>query len=561
MHLVIAWLDLLFGRGDDGFPFWLVVVRLNVLVFVGASALSLVWKLQTLSPRLWFNDTHKRLFAGILLLAVCLRVAVEHNITALGGIGYSRILLGYRGHFGTAQLYSLLYAWLGRDLDNAILFNRIASILSVALVYGLCVQLVPTMRAFAVLAAWLLALHPIHLLFTPTDGLPISTTFLACAAYLMLVHGLSGEGLGSRLRTGLLLAAGSGLCLMTQIRYENPLLLLPAFFYVIAQRRDLRWDSTWPAAATSALFLGVYVVSSAGSGPSRPGVIGLAEGIRQAGEELLFNPIYAMLLLLVGTLAALLSPRSRVRWLAPLPLLTLLPVVGLAIGLEGHDYSIGFVGLARPYVNLLLPILLVAAYGLALLWTSPWRVLRLPVLACLGWAAFLPVLFWPNLSGRYVEVAEHDFLTEALREELPAEIDRLIVPDDELLFRESHSSIELLQKYRMITYAATGGRVRLIGATEASENPQVAECGRGNCLFFAGLPCSRIRHYWFARPQCEAWLARVGRPLRSEEVFAGSFLDCSLDFGPARDRACGRSSSAHRLALYRIDKEGSEDPS
>ncbi len=560
MHLVLGWLDLLFGRGDDGFPFWLGVVRLNVLVFVGATSLSLFWKSQAVSPRLWLDDAHRRLLAGVLLLAAGLRLAVEHNITALGGIGYSRILLGYRGHFGTAQLYSLLYPWLGRDLEHAILFNRLASTLSVACVYGLCVQLAPATRAFAPLAALLLALHPLHLLFTPTDGLPISTTFLASASYLLLVHGLTGEGLSVRLRTTLLLAAGSGLSLMTQIRYENLVLLLPAIFFLWVRRYDLRWNIAWPAASASGCFLAVYAASSVASGPSRPGVVGLADGMRQAGNELLLNPIYALALFLFGTLAALLNPRSRVRWSAPLPLLTLLPVVGLAISLEAHDYSIGFVGLARPYVNLLLPMLLVAAYGLALLWHSPWRILRLPVLACVGWAGFLPVLFWPNLSSRYVEMAEHEFLDQALRQELPPGIDRLLVPDDELLFRESHSSIELLQKYRMITYAATAGRVRLVGVTEASEHPELAECGQGNCLFFAGLPCSRIRHYWFAKPQCEAWLARVGRPLRSEEVFAGSFLDCSLDFGATRDRACGRSASAHRLALYQIGKESGEEP-
>jgi len=552
MLTVMSWLDLLFGRGDDGFPFWLLCVRINILVFVASTLVAALGSRRSADGRgRWQLRREGWIAIVLLVVAGLLRVAVEHNLTALGGIGYSRILIGYRGHFGTSQLYSLLYTWLGRDLEVAILLNRLASTATVGLVYVLSRQLVPELRAFALLAALLLALHPLHLLFTPTDGLPISTSFLGVLSYVLLVRAGQGAAQPLSQRRAGLLAALSGLTLLTQIRYENVLLLIPAVLYLWVYRRELPRVVTWPGFLVGGFCLAVYGVSALGSRPSHASVVALDEGLWAVGRELVMNPMYGLLPLLVGTLGALISRRSRQRCFAVLPMAAFVPVVALAILLEGHDYSVGFVGLARTFVNLLLPMSLMAAYGLAILWESPWRIWRLVVVAVVLWTVVLPVLFWPNLRGRYVETAEHDFLSDVLRTNVLTGVDQLIVPDDELLYRESHSTIEVMQKYRAIAYGVGGTLPQLVGMTAFLEHPESVDCSRDNCLLFYGLPCSGISHYWFAKPQCAEALARAGALLREEHVDAGSFLDCSLNHGEERQRLCASSFGSHRLAVYR----------
>ena len=83
---------------------------------------------------------------------------------------------------------------------------------------------------------------------------------------------------------------------------------------------------------------------------------------------------FAIVPALVGTAAALLSRRSAVRPLAVLPLVAVLPLAAV-VGMEGHH-------LARTYLNLVLPLTMMAGYGLALLWTSPHRSLRAVTVGC-----------------------------------------------------------------------------------------------------------------------------------------------------------------------------------
>jgi len=553
MDVLVRWLEILFGKGDSGYPFWLLTVRVNALLFVFCAGMVISWHLRRARVGRALGDKAE---IGIVLVLTALAgvlrfLVVEHNVTALGGIGYSRILLGYRGHFGTAQLYSLVYAHTVRDLEHAVFLNRVAATLTVPLVYLLCRRLAPAMRSFGLIAAVLVALHPLHLLFTATDGLPASSSLLAVASYLLLESCVGDEERPGWMRMFSGAGAASGLALVTQVRYENAIFLVPAFVYLFARRRTLAVSVLVPGVVLFLVFISVYAVEAVGSGPSYRGDVPLADGLRAAVRELLDNPIYAIGPVLVGSAAAALDRRSAVRWLAPLPLLLLAPLIVLAIALERHDYSAGFVALARIYVNQVVLLSLVGGYGLALLWESPWRVGRAVAGACLLWVGVLPVLFWPNLRERYLEMAEHDFFRAALTS-LPPGIERVVVPDDEVLLRESQSTIELTNKYRMIAHAAAPG-IELVEVTRFVEHPGEFDCGRDNCLFFRGLPCKGLTQYWFAEAACAQMMAtHAGLPVREEDTEAGSFLDCSIYRGAERRRWCEPTRQRQRFGLYRV---------
>ncbi len=539
-------MDLLFGKGDDNFPFWLLTVRVNVLLFVLCTVALLARNLSRGGLREAFAQVDFGIALAWTAVAAGLRFFVaEHNLSDLGGIGYSRILLGYNGHFGAAQLYSLVYARTARDLEHAILLNRLAATMTVPLVYMLCRRLVPTMRAFAMISTALVALHPLHVLFSATDSLSISPSLLAAGSYLLLVSAVGATNAAPRARALSVLAAAAGLTLLTQVRYENILFLVPVAIYLFSTRRalELRWFA--PAAVCFILFMGVYVFEalSAGSSYLALNPTHLDECLRGA-RELFGNPIFAIVPVLVGTIAAIGDRGSRVRWLAPLPLLAAVSLIVLPNTLPHH--------LARTYSNQVLPLSLIAGYGLALLWESPWRALHVIPVGCVLWAAALPLLFWPTLHERHLETAEHDFFRAAMAS-LPAGIDRVIVPDDDALFRETHSTIEAMNKYHMIAAAAGAGGIELLGMTRFLEHRADIDCHRGNCLFFRGVPCLDLPYYRFAAATCAQLTATlVAPPLREEAVVAGSFLDCSIYRGAARQQMCEPARRPRQLAFYRI---------
>ncbi|MDX2170650.1 MAG: hypothetical protein SF182_26495 [Deltaproteobacteria bacterium] len=542
MGVLIGGLEVLFGKGDADHALWLALVRLDILAFLLCAGLLLAWGVSRRGrPWAQWTPVDVGLAAGLTALAAALRLAVEPNLSDLGGIGYSRILLGYKGHFGAAQLYSLLYAHAGRDLEHAVLLNRLASTLTVPLVYGLARRLTPATRSFAVIAAALLALHPLHLLFTPTDALPICTSFLAAASYLLLAIAVDGASTPAWLRPTAALGAASGLALLTQVRYENYAFLLPPALYLWAQR-GAALRPLWPGAVALALLLGAYTLAALGAGSSFQNPVVWSDVAQTLGGELRDNPIFATWTMLVGTAAALLSRRSAVRRWALLPLLAVLPIA--AVSGRGHHF-------ARAYVNLVLPLTLMAGYGLSLLWEARRWAPRAVVLACLGWSALLPVLFWPTLRERHLETAEHDFLRGALAT-LPPGIDRIIAPDDVRLERETHSTIEALNKLRMIA-AAVGARVEIVGMTQYLEHPETVDCTRGNCALLAGALCAGLPQYWFAADTCAQALDRHrGAPLAEQEVRAGSFVDCSIYRGAARRQHCDPVRLPRRLGLYRL---------
>jgi hypothetical protein len=548
----VQWLDVLFGKGDDDYPFWLFTVRINVLLFVVGSAIVLAAHLlPSRLRRARFATADVSIALALTGIAAVLRIIAEHNLSDVGGIGYSRILFGYKGHFGAAQLYSLVYARGGRTLETAILLNRIAGTLTVPLVYALCRRVLPASRAFAVITAALVSLHPLHVLFSATDALPIITSFLAAASYLFLLLALDETTPARWERATAGLAAATGLALLTQVRYENVLFLAPAAIYVVA-RRHAPLRLLGPATVFTSLIV-VYAVAALRSGSSFHTPVRLDEVLPPAARELFGNPIFAIAPLLVGTAAAMVDRRSRVRALAPLPLIAVFVLMTLAGKTEGHH-------LARTYVNEVLLLALAAGYGLALMWESSSRIVRTAAAACVLSAAILPFLFWPNLRERHLETAEHDFFRATLAA-LPPGIDRVVVPDDDLLLRETHATIESQQKYRMIAAAAGSSNVELVGLTRFLERPADLDCSRGNCAFFRGVPCLGLPHYWFAETECtQLMTTRAGPPLVEEEVVAGSFVDCSVYRGAARRRVCDPVRRPQRLGLYRITNGGAPVP-
>jgi hypothetical protein len=544
VNAVVRGLEALFGKGDSDHMLWLAVVRVDILVFLLCSVVLVIW---SLSPggRRWahWTSTDVATVAALTAVAALLRFLVEHNLSDLGGIGYSRILLGYKGHFATAQLYSLVYARTARDLEHAILLNRIASTLTVPLVYALCRRLVPGSPAFPTITAAILALHPLHVLFTPTDALPISTSFLAAAAYLLLVNAIEGEDSPGWARTAAALGAAASLALLTQVRYENLLFLVPPALYLVARRRRARLRLLLPGGIVFALSLLLYVVEALRAGTSFQNPIEMTDAAQGLARELLGNPIFAIAPVLAGTAAALLYRRSTVRAVALLPLLAVLPL-GAVVSARGHH-------LARTYVNEVLLLTLVAGYGLSLMWESQRWVVRGLAVGCLLWTAALPLLFWTNFRERHLETAEHDFLRAVLAA-LPPGIDRVVVPDDDLLSRETRSTIESMTKYRMIA-RSVGARVDVVGFTAFNEHPDEFDCSRDNCAFFRGVPCQGLQRYWFADAECAQIMAtRAGAPLAEEEVVAGSFVDCSVYRGEARRQLCEPVRIPRRLGLYRI---------
>src|SRR5262249_1267067 len=139
------WLDILFGKGDDTYPFWLEIIRINILFVLLCAAVVIAWNLAPSRLRR-IRDARADIGIafGLTMLAALLRFLVARaNLMDFGGIAYSRLLLGYKGYFATAQVYSLFYELTARDLEHAILFDRIAGTVTIPLVYLLCRRLRP----------------------------------------------------------------------------------------------------------------------------------------------------------------------------------------------------------------------------------------------------------------------------------------------------------------------------------------------------------------------------------------------------------------------------------
>jgi hypothetical protein len=540
------WLDVLFGKGDDDFPYWLMTVRADILLFLVCVAAVLAWHLAPARLRRTAPVRTEILLAGALTaLAAALRFFVASaNLMDYGGIPYSRLLLGYKGHFATAQFYSLFYRLTARDIEHAIFLDRIAGTLTIPLVYVLCRRLQPANRLFAPIAALLFALSPLHVLFSASDALPAFSIFLTAASYVLL----AGDGADepASLRKVRYLGGFAGLALLTQVRYENALFFLPVALFGLARRRSLRARDLWPGILVAAAFLAIYGIAQSASGLSFQNPVVVSTGIERILRHLVPNPFLAIPSLLLGTLAIALFGSVRLGLLCLLPF----PAVFALALLADSDH-----GSARVFCGWLILILPAAAYGFSLMLASRWRLAQAVALAALAHLAVQPLLLHDRLTARHLEMRENDFFRDVLSD-LPPGVERIIVPDDELLRRRSHSTNEVFNKYAMIV----AGRQdlspppQLVSLTQFLEQPSPGKCAGDACLFFYGLPCLEQRVYPFAREQCRKVLDTYRSSLlRETEMVAAPFLDCTIYTGDLYRRFCEPTVKRQRFASYRIE--------
>jgi hypothetical protein len=542
VQTVIECLDLVFGRGDDDYPFWLLAVRVNIVVFLACAVLALVGHARSgsarrMEPAAWW------MLAGLTVLAAILRFAVvPANLFDFGGVPYSRLLYGYRGYFATAQFYSPWYQLTARDLEHGILFQRIVATLTIPLIYGLCRAVGG--KLFAALAALLFALYPLHLLFSASDSLSVFTTFLAAAAYLLVA--------GARTRADRRVAAlhywggFAGLALLTQARPENVLLVVPAVLFVLLRRGALRRELTLPLAVALA-FAAIYACQALAMGLPRQNPVDLERGLNLTIEHLVLNPFMAIPLLLSATAAVGVFRGWRWAVLAALPWAAVPTLCVLTVE-DGH-------GAARIYANWLILMLPPAAYGISLMWGAPRRGLRLLAAAAVIYLAWLPVAVGSRLTTQYLEIIEHERFRSALAG-LPDGVERVIVPDDELMWRQHGSTLELYRKYAAIfaAYPETARNARLTALTEYLDDPGAMGCARGACVFFAGVPCMDQALYAVTRGQCETLLRTSRATLLAEaEITAAPFVACSVYAGELKRRLCDPATAARAFRLYTID--------
>ncbi len=538
------WLDVLFGMGDDDFPIWLMAVRANILLFL-VCAIAVAWR-SAVRSRSASPAVRRELYLVLALtvLAGGLRFLSGPNLLDFGGIPYSRLLSGYKGHFATAQFYALFYEWTSRDIEHAILFDRIAGTLTVPLVYALCRHL--ERGLFPAVAAFLFAVYPLHILFSASDVLAVFSLFLAAVSYT-LVAGAGGERSEpmARLRY---LGGFAGLVLLTQVRYENVLFAAPAIGLLILRRSELRARLVLPGLSVAAVLALAYAYWAISARLSFQNPVKVSAGLEMVVEHVLLNPFVAAPLLLVATA---IGAWCGGRWFA----LAALYSWGLALVLpiaseSGH-------GASRVFASWLILLIPLAAFGPARWLAGPSRAMRLAgALVLLSFAA-LPVIGWGRLTARHLEILEHEFFRAQLAA-LPAGVTRVIVPDDEILRRRTGSTIELDVKYAFTLAGMPDVRERLqlIKLTQQLENDGLEPCTAGRCVFFFGLPCLEQRVYPYSREQCEALLAKYVTSLFAErEVEAAPFMDCSIYIGEQHRRICEPAVQHRRFAFYSIERE------
>jgi hypothetical protein len=544
------WLDVLFGKGDDTYPFWLLTVRLNILLFVLCTALVIAWNLSPVRlRRLRGVRMELCLVVGLTAVAAGLRFVVAGaNLMDYGGIAYSRMLRGYKGYFATAQFFSLFYELTARDLEHAVLLDRIAGTLTIPLVYVLCRRLQPNAKLWPPIAAFLFAVYPLHILFSASDVLAVFSCFVAAASYVLLATPMAMAEEHPVLAKLHYLGGFAGLALLTQVRYENVLLLIPAALVLTARRTSLRRGQLVLPLAASMPFVVVYAVAAATSGTSYQNPMHLWPGVDRVTWHLALNPFLAVPVLFLGTLAVWACAGWR------LGVLALLPWVG-AFVLAGWTTDSGH-SAARIYANWLILILPLSGYGFSRMLDRPGRSAKAVAAVALCSLASQPVIFRDRLAAQYLDIVEHERF-RALLTSLPPSVRWVIVPDDDVMSRQPHSTFEAYQKYAMILEGRpeVARRILLVGLTEYLEHPQPARCPPGACVFFFGLPCMEPNVYRFARGECEELLhTHAASVLDETTVVTAPFVDCSIYAGTLREQLCDPVTTPQRFTVYWIEE-------
>ncbi len=542
--------NLLFGKGDDDFPVWLLTIRLNVLLLAASWAAILAWQVSKARWKRILGAAHDVCIAvavtGVGAVFRCF--LVRSNLFDHGGIPYSRMLAGYKGYFATAQVFSLFYAATSRSIEHAILLDRLVSTTTVPLTYGLCRMLVPQSSVFAAVTALLMALYPLHILFAASDVLSVFSVFLLTASYLLFVW---ATRIGRRNGTAaalLYLGAFLALSLLTQARYENVLFLLPPAMYTVMQRRALRWRAAAPGFGVFLLFAVAYACWALTSGLAYQTAVKLEEGLAVARRDVLLNPLLSVPMLLAGTAVGLL----RLPWgLKPVPLLVWVVASALIVlTADTGEHA------ARVYSNWLLFVLAFSGYGFSVLLTEAGWLGKAVGAACVLWLAAQPFLLRELFSTQYLEIVENDYFRSLWRS-LPGDVRWVVVPDDDVMNRTVHSSLETLTKYALIRAGTGAGAnaAQVVGITTLLERPGQIDCARDGCAFFFGLPCLERDLYPFAGNQCEE-LLRTHRTSVLDEAtrIAAPFVDCSIYTGALRQQLCTPATQPRRFAVYRIEE-------
>src|SRR5262249_37300870 len=147
--------------------------------------------------------------------------------------------------------------------------------------------------------------------------------------------------------------------------------------------------------------------------------------------------------------------------------------------------------------NWLLLIFAFAGYGFSLLMEGGWLG-KMVAGTFILWLVAQPIVLRDALTAQYLEIAENDYF-RSLWLTLPPDVRWVVVPDDELMSRISHTALETLTQYGMIRAGrgAGTGDAQVVGITAFLEHPDRVDCSNGQCAFFFGLPCMEQTVYPF----------------------------------------------------------------
>jgi hypothetical protein len=257
----------------DSWTISVVAVRINIgfLVF-----LTLIWLYHRINSSVAEIRRAKNftqlipwiLFALIICFGSVLRLFIaESNILDIGGISYSRLLEGYPGHFGVPELYSPVYYFSGRTIENGIILNRLAGCITIWAAGHVLFRITgsPAGAVFGSLAA---AVFPLHILLSA--GTLCTVAFILFSVLLIgcLVHLVRKPDLLSFFLSFQILV------FMTEIRGEALFFLvfsIPLLIYTWLRFRKDRWYHA--AGIISLSMLAIYISCSSASDRSHVEVI------------------------------------------------------------------------------------------------------------------------------------------------------------------------------------------------------------------------------------------------------------------------------------------------
>jgi hypothetical protein len=398
----------------------------------------------------------------------------------------------------------------------------------VPVVFALCRALQPRSLVFPSVAAGLLALAPLHILVSASDALTVFSGFLCALCWLLVATGA----------VDCLVAGVLGLALLTQVRYENALMVLPAAALLLHRRRGVAAGFcavagvayAWPSLAAGIVFQDHTELDR-------------AREILLSGE-VLTNPFLAIPFLFG---AALLVAMARRPLLAAGALAPWLVAGALALRTAESPHTV-----ARGFSNWLVPLVIAAGYGLAQL-AGRGRPGQVALALCLAYFAAKPVRYAGALRTRYLEMAEHDAFAAMLSAEPDGAV-AVIVPDDERLRRGTGATVETMNAYRSIRRALPRPGAPLVGLTRFLERG-VDQCEQGGCLFFAGLPCSVQSLDPYAPSQCGQLAAeRTLELVARTTVTAAPFERCAIQVGGLRQSVCAPTERTVDFTLYRVGR-------